>query len=127
MSDDCQDPDLWVAVTVALVSGPGATACQISAVPSCALARCRRVQVRPPPATEANCAALEPSDDANASTSSFVPVVVSPVAATVVAAVPWCFVTSASTEMVRNPLMAATVAPLDAALTLPAASCAVTV
>src|SRR5579885_2059594 len=40
------EPDACVAVMVALVSGAGATACQISAVPAWALARWRKVQVR---------------------------------------------------------------------------------
>src|SRR4051795_5132130 len=56
----CQEPLERVAVKVAAVSGFGATACQISAVPGCEFWRLRSVQVRPPPETPLNETAPEP-------------------------------------------------------------------
>lgn len=48
--DDVTLCERW-AVTLIPVSGEGAKARQISAVPSCTLLRCTRVQVSPPPET----------------------------------------------------------------------------
>ncbi len=62
-----------VAVTVTFDNFAVATACQISAVPACALLRSRSVHVSPPPVTEEKDsppALLGPSEPRKARTSS---------------------------------------------------------
>ena len=86
-----------MAVIRALVSGLGATACQISLAPYCAFARRRSCQVTPPPVTVANVCAPEavgPSELMNASSSSLLAVVVRFGDTTSGWAVPWFVVTS---------------------------------
>jgi hypothetical protein len=71
---------------VALVSGPGAAACHISAVPAWALVRWRSVQDRPVPLTDRMGAfppLLGPSELMKASISWLLPVVVRPETLTV--------------------------------------------
>jgi hypothetical protein len=118
-----------VAVTVALLSGPGATAVQISDVPACVLVRCRSRQVRPPPVTPEKLTGPPwgPSEVTNATTSSFDPVVVSPPTAIEVAADVWCRLTCRSTLIGADWFGVVTVAAVAGWLTFPAASCAVTV
>jgi hypothetical protein len=86
-----------VAVTLAAVSGLGATACQISLVPYCAFARRRSCHVTPPPVTVANvCApdAVGPSELTKARRSSLLAVVVNAGDTMVRLFVPWLVVTS---------------------------------
>lgn len=87
----CQLPDACVAVTVAFDSGPGAMACQISAVHGCVLVLCRSVQLSPAPVTaaiRAELAQFGPSELMKARRSSLEPVVVTPGALMVVELVP---------------------------------------
>lgn len=88
----CQLPEACVAVMVAFESGPGATACQISAVPGCVLVLCRSVQLSPAPETaaiRAELAEFGPSELMKARISSLEAVVVTPVVLIVVVLVPW--------------------------------------
>jgi hypothetical protein len=53
-SEPVQFPETRVAVTVPFLTIAGAYACHTSAVPGCAFARARSVQVRPAPVTVGN-------------------------------------------------------------------------
>jgi hypothetical protein len=85
-----------VAVTVALVSGDGAKAPQISAVPSCVLVLRTRTQVRPAPATLVTVVPVADAGgfaDTKARSNSLPDVVEKGPVATVELAVPWSFET----------------------------------
>jgi len=123
--EPCHEPLERVAVTVVAVSGPGATACQISAVPAWVFWRLRRVQVRPPPETPLNEMVplpLGPSELRKARISSFDCVVVMAGEVIVVPAVLWWVMTWASTLMTDGPEGTVALAALEAGPTLPAAS-----
>src|SRR5947209_4430430 len=94
------EPELRFAVTVIPLTGFGATASQISAVPGWLFVRWRGVQVKPPPVTEEELwppAAFGPSEAMKATSRSCALVVVSAPEVMLVEAELWCVLTDAST------------------------------